>query len=194
MASGRLYPREKAMKDAHGLAVLLNRARDGDRAAWGTLLERLRPLIRALFRRQGQSDGDASDLTQEVQLRMARGFDQFRGETVPQFLAWVRQIAARVFIDCKVRQPPTPESLPQDPVCPRSLTAGARLDTAEDLARLSAALERLPAPYRTVIEARLFDGLKCVEIAQRLGQSPEWVRVTCLRAVVKLQEQLGTRP
>jgi RNA polymerase sigma-70 factor (ECF subfamily) len=182
------------MSDTHGLAPLLDRARAGDAGAWNALLERLRPFVRALFLRQLRRAADASDLTQEVQLRMDRGFAGFRGETVPQLLAWVRQIAARVFIDHGRRRPPTPQPLPPEPVCPRSQPPGARLDQAEEMARLTAALERLKEPQRLVIEARLFDGLQCVEIARRTGQSAEWVRVTCMRAIEQLHKYLGEKP
>jgi RNA polymerase sigma factor (sigma-70 family) len=99
-----------------------------------------------------------------------------------------------VFIDQCVRPPPTPEPLALDPGCPRSPSPAAQLDAVEEMARLTAALERLKEPYRQVIEARLFDGLKCVEVARRLGQSPQWVRVTCLRAIAKLHEELGNEP
>jgi RNA polymerase sigma-70 factor (ECF subfamily) len=179
------------MSDPHALGSLLERSRQGDRQAWNTLLGRLRPFVRALFRRSGPFAGDGSDLTQEVQLRMDRGFRQFRGDSVPQFLAWVRQIAARVFIDHGRRQPPPAEPLPPDPAGPPAGHPASGLDRAEEMVRLAEALKGLKDDQRMVIEARLFDGLACVEIARRLGRTPGWVRITCMRAVEKLREQWG---
>jgi RNA polymerase sigma-70 factor (ECF subfamily) len=182
------------MKDAQALGKLLDQARAGDQPALNTLLERLRPFVKALLLRQMRQPADASDLTQEVQLRMGRGFAGFRGSTVPELLAWIRQIAVRVVLDHLRRQPPTPEPLLADPVCPGSAIPGARLDHAEDLVRLQGALERLPELQRRVIEQRFFDGLPCVGIAQRMDRSPEWVRITCMRALGKLHGILSNPP
>jgi RNA polymerase sigma-70 factor (ECF subfamily) len=169
------------------LQQLLDRARAGDRTAWNRLLEHLRPWVRALLRASLVRDGDASDLTQEVQLRMARGFERFRGESVTQLRAWTRSIAANVVYDHHgpVRPPlrPLPESLcasePSRPVV-----------DDEDMTHLLGALEWLPEHYRRVIEGRLFDHLSCEEIARRMGRLPATVRTWCLRAVRELHERL----
>src|SRR5262245_15340935 len=145
------------MADTHGLEPLLAQAQAGDRSAWNTLLGRLRPIVRALLRRQVAQDADASDLTQQVQLRMDRGFAQFRGEAVPQLLAWVRQILARVLIDFHRGKSPPAGPLPEVDD-PRS-GPSSELVHAEAMARLSAALEKLPDAQRQVIELRLFDRL-----------------------------------
>jgi RNA polymerase sigma-70 factor (ECF subfamily) len=139
-----------------------------------------------------RQDADASDLTQKVQWRMDQGFARFRGESVAQLLAWVRQIAARVCLDHLDGRPPA-VPLPPDPVCPRP-AAGSSLLRAEEAARLAKALERLPEHYRRVIEARLQDGLPCVEIGRRMGRTAEWVRIVSKRAVERLRQDLGERP
>jgi RNA polymerase sigma factor (sigma-70 family) len=109
---------------------------------------------------------------------------------VPQFLAWVRTIIARVLTDHAGRQPPPAVPLP-DLDDAGAGAPGPRVVRAEEMTRLAEALESLPADHRLVLEARLFDGLKCVEIARRQGRTPEWVRVTCKRAVEKLRQLLG---
>src|SRR5262245_29602174 len=152
--------------DTHDLGPLLNRARTGDRVAWNDLLGRLRPYMRLLIRRQLSGDAESSDLTQEAQLRMERGFPQFRGEQVPQFLAWVRTIVARVLVDHAGTRPPATVPLP-DLDDAGAGAPGPGVARAEEMTRLAEALELLPADHRLVIEARLFDGLKCVEIARR---------------------------
>jgi RNA polymerase sigma-70 factor (ECF subfamily) len=181
------------MSDLHGLEPLLDRARAGDRPAWNALLDRLRPIIRALLRRQLRHDGDASDLAQEVQLRMDRGFGRFRGQSVPQLLAWVRQIAARVLIDHHRQRQPVFEPLLSEPPHLPGPSAGMGSSDAEKIAQLAGALERLPPHYRQVLEAR-FDGMRCVTIAERIGQTPGWVRVTCKRAIDRLRKEMGITP
>ena len=176
------------------LEPLLDRARAGDREAREVLLHRLRPIIRALCRRQVHGDADASDLTQDALLRMDRGFARFRGQSVPQLLAWARQITARVIIDRGRAAPPPAECLPADLQGPATKGPGSELVRLEDGARLAEALTTLPAHYRAVIEARLLAGLSCVAIAERMGKKPVWVRVTCKRAVERLRTALGEQP
>jgi RNA polymerase sigma-70 factor (ECF subfamily) len=182
------------MSDLHGLEPLLDRARTGDRPAWNALLDRLRPIIRALLRRQMRHDGDASDLAQEVQLRMDRGFGRFRGQSVPQLLAWVRQIAARVLIDHHRRRQPVFEPLGLNLPQRSGPSAGMGSSHAEKMAQVAEALERLPPHYRAVLEARLVDGLRCVTIAERIGQTPGWVRVVCKRAFDRLRKEMEISP
>jgi RNA polymerase sigma-70 factor (ECF subfamily) len=180
-------------QDTHGLGALLERSRAGDQAAWNTLLQRLRPYVRLLLQRQACNDGEASDLVQEAQLRMHRGFDQFWGAQVPQFLAWVRQIVVRTLADHAARRPRQQMLLPDLPDR-RGASVEADLLRDEEMTLLAEALEQLSADYRMVIEARLLAGLKCVEIARRSGHTPEWVRVTCKRAIEELRRRLRTKP
>jgi RNA polymerase sigma-70 factor (ECF subfamily) len=196
---------------------LLDRARAGERAAWEELLRQLRPIIRALARRRVQSDNDASDLAQDVLLRMNRGFAKFRGCRIAQLLAWARSIMRNRLVEDYRRRTPPAEPLPPDvgdsfeggplarlvddeemarlaealPRLPDHCGPLARQVGAEEMARLAEALPRLPDTYRTVIEARLFDGISCAALARRLGRTPVWVRVTCLRAVERLRQELG---
>jgi len=50
---------------------------------------------------------------------------------------------------------------------------------------------RLPAEYRLVLELRYWGGLSFVDIAPRLGRSPEAVRKLWYRAVERVQEELS---
>jgi RNA polymerase sigma-70 factor (ECF subfamily) len=170
------------------LQLLLDRARAGNQEAWNQLLGELRPLVRAWLRRWLCQDGDASDLTNEVQLRMDRGFARFRGETTGQLRAWTRRITVNVLYDHRRTTPTAPGRLPVTFAAP---TPVPPIVDADDMIRLRQALEQLPPHYRTVIEGRLFDGLSCVEIAQRMNELPGTVRMWCWRAVKELNQRLG---
>jgi RNA polymerase sigma-70 factor (ECF subfamily) len=176
------------------LEPLLDRARAGDLEAWRALLQRLRPMLWAVCRRQVRDDADASDLTQDVLLRMDQRFPQFRGQSVQHLLAWARRIAARLVIDHGRAAPPATEGLPVDLPVREVEGPSWKLARLEDAARLAEALLKLPAHYRAVIEARLFGGLSCVAIGQQMGQSAVWVRVTCKRAVERLRMELRDQP
>ncbi len=79
--------------------LLLARARTGDEAALGRLLERyrnyLRLVARALIGQALRVRLDASDLVQETFLKAAREFSHFLGSTEPELTAWLRQILVR---------------------------------------------------------------------------------------------------
>src|SRR5688572_20730855 len=77
---------------------LLSRARTGDSAALGSLLEQYRPYLTLLARlevsRRLQGKADPPDVVQDVFLDAARQFDQFRGSSEPELTAWLRRILA----------------------------------------------------------------------------------------------------
>jgi RNA polymerase sigma-70 factor (ECF subfamily) len=175
------------------LETLLELARGGDCEAWDNLLRRLRPYVQTLLRRRVGNAADASDLVQDVQVRMNAGFSGFRGESAAQLLAWVRRIAANVFYDYLARRGPPLEPLPPDLAGPRRIPGTPAIDS-EDMARLAEALAELPEHYRVVIEARLFEGLSCVAIGRRLGCPAGTVRIISMRAVQRLSARLRQEP
>jgi RNA polymerase sigma-70 factor (ECF subfamily) len=171
------------------LDSLLALARGGDKDARERLLLRVRPFLRALFRGWWVAADDASDLTQEVQIRMNRGFEQFRGETGDRFKAWGRRIAARVFYDFLARRRLPTVPLPDD-VRDASSSVLSRMARTEDLVCLRDAIEQLPEKYRVVIKGRFFEGLSPQDLADRLGWPRSTVSVFQMRAVEWLAEKL----
>ena len=171
------------------LQSLLDRARAGDRVAWNQILSALRPTVRGWLRRRLRQDADASDLTNEVQLRMDRGFARFKGETTGQLRAWSWMITLNVLRTYGRSPRPPLQPLPDALAAP---TPVPPIVGPEDMVRLQQALEKLPLHFRTVIEGRLFDGLSCVEIAQRMHALPGTVRMWCYRAVHELKKKLGS--
>src|SRR5690349_17362014 len=83
--------------DAGEQQAALERARQGDAAARGRLLESFRPYLRFMARtlRDGRLQGrlDDSDLIQDALLEAHRNFDAFRGTSVAELTGWLRQIA-----------------------------------------------------------------------------------------------------
>src|SRR6478752_2188782 len=77
---------------------LLSRARGGDPAALGSLLDAYRQYLSLLARtqigRRLQGKADPSDLVQEVCLEAHRHIEDFRGTTTAEFTAWIRVILA----------------------------------------------------------------------------------------------------
>ena len=73
--------------------MLLSRAKAGDGAALGRLLERYRNYLALLARlrigRRLQGKLDVEDLLQEVSLEAHKDVSQFRGGSEAEFLAWL---------------------------------------------------------------------------------------------------------
>ena len=81
---------------SHHEQELLERAITGDREALGSLLDRHRPYLVILASRELDPLVSArlsgSDIAQQTHLEAIRGFDNFRGRTPQQFMAWLKQI------------------------------------------------------------------------------------------------------
>jgi RNA polymerase sigma-70 factor (ECF subfamily) len=186
--------------DTHGLGPLLERSRAGDGAARGALLGHLRPYLQALIRswlgHELARQLDDSSIAQESLLRIEHGWDGFRGQTVPQLLAWARRISHNLAID-RIRRLQGGAAAAGDALAAVPAPGPEPLDVLvheEDAARLAMALERLPPPRCDVIVARLLDGLPFETVALRLGKTSGAVRVLFKRAVEQLRHLLEDEP
>jgi RNA polymerase sigma-70 factor (ECF subfamily) len=194
---------------------LLGRARAGETAALGRLLEKYRGYLALLARQQIgrriQGKASSSDLVQETFLRAHRDFAAFRGKTEAEFAAWLRQILAaslgtllRRYLGTKRRDPRlerelvveldhSSRNLERHLVAPTS-TPGHKASRREQAVRLAQALERLPAHYREVIVLHHLEGLSLSQMAQRLDRTPDSVEKLWARALIQLRRLLGDSP
>lgn len=194
--------------------ILLARARAGDAAALGQLLELYRNYLLLIARSMmGQALGlklDASDLVQETFLKALRQFADFAGVDEPGFMAWLRRILVRTVTDqaryhrAGVRNQRREVAL--EDLLDRAGGAAQRaladsLPSPSSMAvrrersvLLADALEKLPADYRTVFVLRNIEHVPFNEIAARLGRSPGAVRVLWTRAMQRLSALLEEPP
>jgi RNA polymerase sigma-70 factor (ECF subfamily) len=174
--------------DATLLLDLLTRARAGDSAAVGLLLEQYRPYLRILAQRH--LDGplgvrlDASDLVQQTCLSAVRAIASFDGASEAAFVAWLRTIhenniraAVRDHLLAEKRAAGREVSAADEEAIDRSLaqaresSPSQRLMQGENVVRLAAALQELPADQREAVRLRYLEGRSLAEIAQRLDRS-----------------------
>ncbi|WP_131741710.1 RNA polymerase sigma factor, partial [Actinomadura roseirufa] len=66
------------MARQEGTDELVDRARDGDGAAWARLVERFSGLLWAIARGYGLGDADAGDVVQTTWLRLVERLDDLR--------------------------------------------------------------------------------------------------------------------
>lgn len=190
---------------------LLAKARCGDPLPLGTLLELYRNYLTILatahFHRKLNRRLNPSDLVQEAMLAAHRDFEQFRGSSEPEFLAWLRQIlihclhrAIEVHVKAKKRDLRCEISIEQvNAALDRSAVDFANVladpgpspsafaREQERSVALANQLARLKPDYRDVIVLRNLQGLTFDEIAARLNRKPGTVRMLWLRAIEKLR-------
>jgi len=192
---------------------LLADARQGSSDRLGAVLELYRNYLRLLVRTQidlhVQGRVNPSDLVQETFLEAHRDFDQFRGRTEQEWLAWLRRIlvhnlARLVDQQVKALKRNARREVSLDRLARASLDqTSARFDAAlvsphsspseqaqrrEQTALMADRLAVLPAHYRDVIVLRNLEGLSFDEVARRMGRTPGAVRQLWLRALDRLRK------
>jgi len=174
--------------DAHGLCAsdfeLLQRARQGDTAAFHELVDRhAEGLYRLACALTGQS-AEAEDVMQETLLGAFQRMGSFRGRSsVKTWLVSIlnRQAARRH--RTRLRRPAVRlETLSREPAEQRSLDA--RLDVTEALGRLS-------PEHRQVLVLREMEGMTYAEIAEVLGVPLGTVESRLFRARQELKTHLA---
>jgi RNA polymerase sigma-70 factor (ECF subfamily) len=197
------------------VSALMARARRGDSATLGRLIDRFRDYLKILaevqFDRGMRAKLDASDVVQHTSLEAFRDFGQFRGGTEGEFAAWLRQILSRNLAGEVRRYKGTQR---RDVRLERSLDHGldasslalerglAGEDSSpsqhairrENALILADALAKLPKNYRQVIVLRHVKNMPIAEVAAEMDRSTDSVRQLWLRALAKLRTEMGTSP
>jgi RNA polymerase sigma-70 factor, ECF subfamily len=177
---------------------LLERIRQGDRAAFDLLFDkyrrRLAVLIYYKLDPQLRRSMEVDDVLQETLLRAFRGIDTFQYRNPGSFLHWISRIADHVLIDAaRYQGRARRDAGEQAPLRPEPLdthTPSRILAEQEGLAALVARLDSLPDQYREVILLAKIDGLATAEIAARLGKSREATALLLHRAVARFRQIL----
>jgi RNA polymerase sigma-70 factor, ECF subfamily len=188
---------------------LLDRARRGDSAALGDLLESYRSYLFVLadleIGRRLQRKVDAGDIVQETFLEAHRQFPRFQGQVEAQLTEWLRTILAGVlantvrrYFGTQARDLRIEQELIDDlnhsscqfsgwAVDPES-TPSAQAMRFEQTLLIAEGLAKLPEDYRKVLLFRHLEGLPFGEIAARMGRSVDSVEKLWVRGLAKLKQ------
>jgi RNA polymerase sigma-70 factor (ECF subfamily) len=161
------------------VARLVERARDGDKDAFGQIFRLHRDAILRFARlRLGV---EADDVVSEVFTRAWITLHRYEYTGLP-FVAWLYGIARHVVADELSRRSRTqPEA-----DLPDSLSRWAEDDRLD----LFAAIERLPTEQRQVVEMKYFMGMRNQEVADVLNTTVNAVNARQWRALAVLRDQL----
>jgi RNA polymerase sigma-70 factor (ECF subfamily) len=150
------------------VADLVLRAQDGDRDAFGQLVEQFQPTVYSIAQRRLGNASEALELTQEVFLHALRRIHQLREPE--RFAGWLRQMAVRMAINQATRRvaPTAVENSVLEGACERTGQPLDELIRRERAERLWAAMGRLRALDRETLIAFYVRGLSLVEMAEEL--------------------------
>jgi len=186
---------------------LLRRRLDGDGDALGQLLADYRPWLRVLARRfleqhreneQLQKRVDDSDLVQQTCLSAVRKIGQFKGETVGEFLEWLRTIHERNLQNVVRRHLLTEKRKTTLEVVLESghtlavdvSTPSQRLLQDERAVELAKFIEQLPDNQREAVRLRYLEGRTLDQIAEQLDRSTTAAAGLLKRGLQRLRELL----
>jgi len=135
------------------ITLLVERARTGDRLAYGELVERFQPAVYALSLSRLRNANEAQELTQEVFIHAMTKLEQLRDAHC--FLGWLRQITVRMAINRLTRRTPLlgaePEFLQNTPAA--NQTPLEELVRGEEKDELWVGLDRLKEVDRATLVA-----------------------------------------
>jgi RNA polymerase sigma-70 factor (ECF subfamily) len=163
--------------------ALVCAARDGDRAAFGSLYERFARLVHGVLLASAERD-DVPDLVQDVFFRALRQLHTLREPAA--FGGWIATMA-RNEARMHHRAAKPMEALSDQLPGPSPAASPSRMEM-DDVLR---ALRALPERYREPLTLRLAEQMSGEEIARMLGLTHGTVRVYLHHGIRLLREQLG---
>lgn len=175
------------------LAGLVRRAQEGDREAFGRLVEQFQKTVHAICLRRLGNPSEALELTQEVFLHVMARIRQLREPE--RFAGWLRQVTVRMAINRATRRlaPPSVESVVLEGA------VGQRHDPLDELIhreraqRLWEGLDRLKRLDRETLVAFYIHGQSLVEMAERLEAPIGTIKRRLHTARKRLKAELEAR-
>jgi RNA polymerase sigma-70 factor, ECF subfamily len=188
---------------------LLQRAREGNEDAFGTLMRTHYEPVFRLVNSILHDEHSARDVCQEVWLTVWKNLGSFRGDA--KFSTWLHPIATRRAIDHLrgrkrwfnrfipfLHEGDDNESgadrLPAAPEARAESDPRQEIEASESNARFERAIAALPPKHRAVLALREIQGLSYDEIAQNLGIARGTVMSRLFHARRLLVQKLGDQP
>lgn len=176
-------------------AELANRARKGDNAAFGVLVQRYQGPIYSFALHFFRAPDMAEDVAQETFLRAYRFLHSY--DDSRRFITWLYSIARNICID-RHRERVRKEGISLDDVPPNMLLSEnpendplGQLESREAKRLLKEAVEKLPEKYKTPVILCYMEGLSYQEIGDIIGISLNNTKIRIFRAKKMLLEHLG---
>lgn len=168
---------------------LVERARSGDRAAYGRLYERYFDPIFRYLRLRLEREADAEDLAATVFLRAYQSLAGYRERGWP-FSAYLYRIARHALADhYRARRAEHSLDSLADPIAPGP-GPDERLARDEEVRLMERVLATLPEDHQEVIRLRILLGLSTEATARWMRRSEGAVRVLLHRALNRMRDRM----
>jgi RNA polymerase sigma-70 factor (ECF subfamily) len=169
-------------------ADLIQRWQQGEVAAFEEIVRRWQqPISRFLFRLTGNTE-TASDLLQEVFLRVYQAAARYRENGA--FERWLYRVALNVARDAARRRRPVPLPLANREISTRAGAADVICQQKELKHIVAQAMADLPEPLRLVLVLRHYEQLNFEEMARLLGTPPSTLKSRFAAALERLRHRL----
>ena len=177
------------LRDHEDEALVRRAVEDDHPDAFGELMRRHEPRIRALMLRLTRGDRVLTeDLTQEAFLRAYRGLSRFEGRA--RFSTWVHRIAYYAFLN-HANRVPRHASLPEGFENTAEAALGELSSTQSDLREdMDRALAELPDRYREVLEMHFLRHVPYRDIADHFGLPLGTVKTQLHRAKLMMRTKM----
>ncbi len=173
-------------------ADLVTRARRGDAAAVRRIIRRHNQRLYRIARSIVRDDGEAEDVLQEGYARAFTNLASFRGEArlgtwlarivINEALGRLRRRHATVELNAMTEGDARDAEIIRFPHANPQIDPETAVAQRELRALLERAIDELPEAFRTVLVARLIEGMSVEETAELLGIVPETVKTRLHRA------------
>jgi RNA polymerase sigma-70 factor (ECF subfamily) len=178
---------------------LVERAQQGDKQAFGLLVEKYQRKLARLLSRFIRDPAEVEDVTQEAFIKAYRALPAFRGDSA--FYTWLYRIGintAKNYLMALGRRAPTSTEVEAEEA--EGFEEGEQLrdiNTPESLLlsneiaeTVNATIEKLPEELRKAIQMRELEGMSYEDIAQAMDCPIGTVRSRIFRAREAIAEQL----
>jgi RNA polymerase sigma-70 factor, ECF subfamily len=178
---------------------LVTRAQNGDKLAFGLLVEKYQRKLARLLSRFIRDQAEVEDVTQEAFIKAYRALPAFRGDSA--FYTWLYRIGintAKNYLMAMGRRAPTSTEIEAEEA--EGFDEGEQLRdintpesvllTNEIAKTVNATIEQLPEELRTAIQMREIEGMSYEDIAKAMDCPIGTVRSRIFRAREAIAEQL----
>ena len=179
------------MGETKDISQLIRLAKEGNQRAFNDLLNFYWKEVYRFQLSKGQNDDEAEDITIKT---FARAFDKI--DTFDEnfkFKTWLMTISNNLYIDQMRKKKTETISIHKNPIEIHKIvdedpSPADKLIQEQNLAQLKAYIRQLKPHYQVVINMRFFQDLSYKEMAEKIGEPMNNIKVKLLRAKKLLAE------